>query len=430
MDSAAILNCVESVTKKWTKQRKAEERGRNQASRRRALTYSSRVCITDVARRIMKDVYLRVSDNRALPAAARQMYYAARPLILAETGETSLDSNYFTQKILPGYIAEHPEAESWDIVFDARGHIQEPHTRVITPLGTLDVRQYLAKIRGHRVPDAASLFTLDAKARRFPTCGAENRFSAVLFIEKEGFMPLFEKVHLAEKWDIAIMSTKGMPVTACRMLADELCGTAGIPLFVLHDFDKSGFSILGTLRGVEKFDSNYNLIQPRYEYKHEFDVIDLGVRLDDVQAYKLESEPVSYGKSNPCSNLEENGATADEIRFLVNGCGYQGTYCGSRVELNAFTSRDLVAWIETKLRNQKVKKLIPDQETLETAYRRALQIASISARIEEVLEEVENATEEVTIPKNLSSQIRKRLKTAPTQSWDEVLFSLAEEAEE
>jgi hypothetical protein len=97
MDSSAILECVESVTKKWTKQRKAEERGRNRASRRRALIYSDRVCITDVARRIMKDVYLRVSDNGALPAAARQMYYAARPLILAETGEPSLDSNYFIQ---------------------------------------------------------------------------------------------------------------------------------------------------------------------------------------------------------------------------------------------------------------------------------------------------------------------------------------------
>ena len=115
----------------------------------------------------------------------------------------------------------------------------------------------------------------------------------------------------------------------------------GAVLFI----EKEGFSILGTLRGVEKLDSNYNLIQPRYEYQHEFDVIDLGVRLDDVQACQLESEPVSYGKSNPSSNLKENGATADEIKCLVKGCGYQGTYYGARVELNAFTSRDLVAWM-------------------------------------------------------------------------------------
>ena len=43
------------------------------------------------------------------------------------------------------------------------------------------------------------------------------------------------------------MSTKGMSVTACRMLVEELCGRQGLPLFVLHDFDKSGFSIQQTL---------------------------------------------------------------------------------------------------------------------------------------------------------------------------------------
>ena len=32
----------------------------------------------------------------------------------------------------------------------------------------------------------------------------------MLFIEKEGFLPLFEAVHLAERYDLAIMSTKGM----------------------------------------------------------------------------------------------------------------------------------------------------------------------------------------------------------------------------
>jgi hypothetical protein len=39
----------------------------------------------------------------------------------------------------------------------------------------------------------------------------------VLFIEKEGFMPLFERVHLAERYEIADMSTKGMSVTAARL---------------------------------------------------------------------------------------------------------------------------------------------------------------------------------------------------------------------
>ena len=239
-------------------------------------------------------------------------------------------------------------------------------------------------------------------------------------------MPLFEKVQLAEKWDIAIMSTKGMTVVACRMLADALCGEGGIPLLVLHDFDKAGFSMLGTFHGVEKSNSNGDPIEPLYEYQHDFEVVDLGVRLDDVQSYHLESEPVVYGKSNPSWNLKEYGATTDERKFLVTGGDWRSGYRGKRVELNVFTSRAFVDWIETKLRRQKVKKVIPDQETLETAYRRAVQIASISARIEELIEEAE----EISVPKSLSSQIRKRLKTDPTKSWDEVVFALAEEVDQ
>src|SRR3954453_20352803 len=80
-----------------------------------------------------------------LPANARQVYYAARPAILELTGKDKLDSNYFTQQILPRYLDEHPdETAAWDIVYDARGHLTEPHTEHIVALGTLDVRGYLA----------------------------------------------------------------------------------------------------------------------------------------------------------------------------------------------------------------------------------------------------------------------------------------------
>ena len=68
----------------------------------------------------------------------------------------------------------------------------------------------------------------------------------MLFIEKEGFDDLFDAVQLRERYDLAIMSTKGMSVTAARELVDGY-GQAGIPVFVLHDFDKSGLSIAHTL---------------------------------------------------------------------------------------------------------------------------------------------------------------------------------------
>ena len=58
-------------------------------------------------------------------------------------------------------------------------------------------------------------------SRRFPTSGPRNRFGAILFIEKEGFKPLLDAARIAERFDIAIMSTKGMSVTAARQLIEE-----------------------------------------------------------------------------------------------------------------------------------------------------------------------------------------------------------------
>src|SRR5262249_5445877 len=180
-----------------------------------------------------------------------------------------------------------------------------------------------------------------AGAGLFPSCGPQRRYSAVVFVEKEGFAPLLRAVRLAERFDVAIMSTKGMSVTASRLLVDRLWGEHQIPLLVLRDFDKSGFSIVGTLQRDTR----------RYSFQNPVRVIDLGLRLEDVEAWGLQSEEVVYGKSDPTDNLRKNGATEAEIAFLVD---YQrsryGHYVGRRVELNAFTSSDLITWIEGQLR--------------------------------------------------------------------------------
>jgi hypothetical protein len=43
-----------------------------------------------------------------------------------------------------------------------------------------------------------------------------------LFVEKEGFERLFKAAAIARRFDVAIMSTKGMSVTAARLLIDKL----------------------------------------------------------------------------------------------------------------------------------------------------------------------------------------------------------------
>ena len=173
--------------------------------------------------------------------------------------------------------------------------------------------------------------------------GPSGNIAAVLFCEKEGFNPLFKAVNLANRYDLMIISTKGVSVTAARQLIDDICGDHDLPLFVLHDFDVAGFLILGTLQRDTR----------RYQFSNTIEVIDLGLRLADIAG--LEREPAAATKTSADilrAQLAENGATDAEIDILLH----------ERVELNAMTSDALIAMIERKLKAYGLEKVIPDDD--------------------------------------------------------------------
>ena len=81
--SPVIPNLIESVTKRWAKQIKREQRDDEaQFKREQALTRSAKTSIKDVAWEVMEAAYLKASAKGTLPALARQIMYAARPKIL------------------------------------------------------------------------------------------------------------------------------------------------------------------------------------------------------------------------------------------------------------------------------------------------------------------------------------------------------------
>jgi len=424
MRASSIIPSVESVTKKWTKQRKAEERQTSALlNRRNAWKVSMRMTLVEAANEVLPDAYNKVSSGGKYPAQVRQLMYAARGRILELTGKENLNSSYFTQRLVPNYVAQHPEiTASWDVVYDARGHFHEPHTGKSVAIGTLDVRAYLAGIERH-VATTNHVKTFSFRNAEYPTVGPRDRFNAVMFIEKEGFDSLIAQVELAQRYDLAIMSTKGMPVVACRHLADRLCGPHDIPLLVLHDFDKSGLSILGTLQGLDRYDSNNNELAKRYDFEHDIRVIDLGVRLSDVQQYGLESEDVVY-HSDPAENLRANGATDEEVKFL-RGNGRSGR----RVELNAFMSEQFIEWIESKLDANGIKKVVPGADVLEAAYRRAVEVEYVNHKLAQITDEAAEHATSVDIPKKLAATIKKKLKATPALPWDKVVASIAAEEE-
>jgi hypothetical protein len=405
MDAASIIGDLTAVTKKWTRQRKAEER-RESARGRREYVYSSRNHATEVLHEVIPPAYLEASTNGTLPAHARQIMYKARGPIQEWTREP-LDDKYFTQVLLPNYTSDHPEETvDWDVVYDARGHFLEPHTNREVALGTLEVRQYLGLSRFLPTPGPVA-----TRRCLYPTNGPTNRFGAVLFVEKEGFFPLFRAVRLAERYDLAIMSTKGMSVVAARHLIDEICGKHDIPLFVLHDFDKNGFSILGTLCG-----NNH-----RYRFKNRVRPIDLGLRLADVQAHGLTPESVHISNSQKArSNLKRHGATDEEIAFLIGS--------RQRVELNAFSSRQLVDWLEAKLKANGVKKVIPGADVLTSAYEEAFVRAFIAERAKEMEAEARERLKSVGVRADLHKQVAAAIKKTPAEPWDAVILDIATKA--
>jgi len=357
----------------------------------------------------MEEAYMKASANNTLPANARQIMYAARPLIIQLAGKPC-ESSYFTQTLLKDFLDEHPElTQDWDVVYDARGKLIEPHTGERVDIGTLAVRQYIRDFR----PSFSEGLMIDLD-HRVPTHGPDHRYRFALFVEKEGFEPLLQRANIAERYDIANMSTKGMSVIAARTLVEKL-SERGVTILVIRDFDKVGFSIVHTLRSNTK----------RYTYRTSPNVIDLGLRLEDVKALNLESEQVSYrGSTDPRENLRESGATEDECNFLVRRQAYHGGggWEGQRVELNAMTSEQFIAWLEEKLQAYGVQKVVPNQTTLEKAYRRVWKRAIIQEAIDRATKELSD--DDITVPPDLNTLVCEKLKEDDEQAWDDAVWEI------
>ena len=85
-----IVDALRTVTRRWTRQRKAEERQASASINRHArMMRSRRVSQKDAAYEVMEEAYLKASANGTLPAHARQIMYQARGYIQERTGRTA-----------------------------------------------------------------------------------------------------------------------------------------------------------------------------------------------------------------------------------------------------------------------------------------------------------------------------------------------------
>jgi DNA topoisomerase VI subunit B len=391
-----LIEAVKAVTKRWLKQRKAEERNRAAfRNRAEALSRSRRVTQTTAAFEVMDRAFHDASGGQTF-ANARQIMYAARGEIQKRTNDKQLKDSYFTQTLLPDYIRQFNPPWKDRIAYDDRGHFVEPHTGKAIGVGTIAVREYLSEMCE---PKPQQGFTT-----RIETHGPSGRFAGVFFVEKEGFSAIFNEAQIAKRFDLAFMSCKGISVTAARELADMMCAKYDIPLYLLTDFDKSGMSGAGT------FERNNR----RYTFRNKIKVVRIGLRLADVRAIAARrgtslddfTEKVFDKGSEDArfKNLKRNGATDDEANFLLT----------KRVELNALHTDELIDFVERKLTALGVRKIVPVRSALDDTYR----MFKRGEHIQQLIDAELAKPNDVRVPKDLKQRVLAYLQEHPEAPWD------------
>lgn len=404
-----ILAVTQKVTKTWKKTRTAEDRG-NRSRRQRGYVYSDRVCCTYVVDQILPQAYRHASGDGKYPVSKRQLYYACREHFRKAT-DHELSYGYFSGTLLVQYLNRHEtEADDWKITADPRGTLLLPHEHDAIPAGTLAIDDHLRKEVWH--PDDIALNEVDLDLpTSWPRKSPKERYQAVVYIEKEGFSPLLKSAGIPNRYSLAILSCKGQSVVAARKFIDHVCHDEGVPLLVIHDCDKAGFEIAQRLTSVSDWARDQDRVT--YEFENEIQWRDLGLKLADAQRYQLAEERVEFkGKF-----AKDSICTPEEMAYLRSG---------RRVELNAFTSPQFIAWIEEVLGNAGIRQgwVPPSTEVLEQAYRRALVIA----RLRSVLDlELQGAVEkgQAADCSGIRERLAQRARKSPATSWDQILYDLA-----
>ena len=139
---------------------------------------------------------------------------------------------------------------------------------------------------------------------------------------------------------------------------------------------------------------------PGMDAAHTPEMIDIGLRLADVEEMDLQDEPAE-DEGPATEKLEEYGASDEEIAFLFSA--------KRRVELNAMTSREFLDWLEGKLEEHGAGKVVPPLEMLETKARSAIALRLVSDRVAEIEDAARREAAAATLPDDLAGLVGRVL---------------------
>lgn len=315
----------------------------------------------------------------------RQLYYAVRPYVIRESGR-ELDYNYFCRDLVGGYEAQHGDIPL--MYRDERGTLYHPHRGEDISIGTIAVENY-------RKP----LWT----------------FNKVLYIEKEGFFNVLKERKIPEKYDMALLTSKGYASRAVRDLLDALGeeGEEEITFFCIHDADAYGTTIYDALQ-------NETGARPGRKVK----IINLGLDPEEAVAMGLEVEKV-----------EKSGRRRGVADYIEPW--WEEWLQKNRVELNAMSTPQFLTWLEEKLQRYDKGKVIPPEtvlrenleQSLEAGLSRAIAAEILArhnhkAQVAEALRQVKaRCGDRLT---GLEEKVRKELQQEPVSHWQDIVAELSE----
>jgi hypothetical protein len=352
---------------------------------------------TETLDRYLEKSLQKVSQYGKYRFSLRQLYYAMRPYVLENDPEKrGLDYGYFCRWVSQ---YENENGEIKGMYRDPRGTLYHPHTGETISIGTIAVEEY-----------TRPLWT----------------FNKILYIEKEGLFEVLKQVKFPERYDCALLSSKGFASRAVRDLID-LLGDHGeeIHVFAIHDADGPGTAIYEAL--VEE-----TIARPsRKVVVHNLGMepwegMQLGLQVETFEMRKQRTTAAKYiNRHQQDDNIDGDMDGYDWAEWLQE----------NRIELNAMTSPQFVSWLEDKFKAIETKKVVPPNRVLEKTLKRVAEAKvrfNLTQKIlaaadfeSKVSEQMDTIIQKMPEPWKLKDQVEAGLSGNSAQNWTDPLDKVA-----
>jgi hypothetical protein len=346
----------------------------------------------------LDEAVAKVSGGGKYRYSERQLLYALRPIVMQET--TKVDANGVEKgeelkignfkAIITDYEAEHGDVPN--MYRDNRGALYQPHT------GEGDIAVGTLMVEGYARP----LWT----------------FNKIVYIEKQGFFETLKALKWPERYDCALLTGKGYTTRAIRDLVDHLAGhDEPVQVFCVHDADAAGTMIMQTFQEAT-----------RARGARQIEIINFGLEPWEAVKKGLEIEtPEAIKDRRPVANyVLEWEDDEDWGEWLQT----------NRCELNAMTTPQFIDWMDEKMGEHGVGKVVPPQEViveeaearLEAELRnritaRILREADIDAKVAAARKTIALPCEQLT-PEAVADQLEE----SPYDSWRDCVDEAVEAA--